>query len=100
MFTLENKSTYSWHNIIPPGRKFPMVNPLQSKYSYSQTLNESAIIKEYVSRRFETSLLPWLDKSGQMFNTKLSHFYKHVGFSSCLIFNEITGFLFNRIDFL
>ena len=26
--------------------------------------------------------------------------YKHVGFSFCLICNEITGFLFNRIDFL
>ena len=26
--------------------------------------------------------------------------YKHVGFSFCLIFNEMTDFLFNRIDFL
>ena len=26
--------------------------------------------------------------------------HKHVGFSFCLIFNEITDFLFNRIDFL
>ena len=25
--------------------------------------------------------------------------YKYVGFSFCLIFNEMTGFLFNRIDF-
>ena len=28
------------------------------------------------------------------------YLYKHVSFSFCLIFNEITSFLFNRIDFL
>ena len=30
---------------------------------------------------------------------KLNWGYKHVGFSFCLIFNEITNILFNRIHF-
>ena len=32
--------------------------------------------------------------------SKQNPIYKHVGFSFCLIFNEKTDFLFNRIDFL